>query len=191
MRHLLLLALFTLPVFGIDWGLDNAHSSIRFKIKHMMISNVTGEFKKYDIEVKTDEKGVVKTVESTIDVDSIDTKNENRDNHLKAPDFFDATKHPKITFKSKTVKLNGEDITITGPLTMHGVTKDVTFKGTLSKVIKDPKGTEKRGLSVTTTIDRKAFGITWNKVMDGGGIALGEKVDVEVDAELEGKAAKI
>ena len=152
-----------------------------------MVSNVSGTLGGFKGTCTTDDKDEARLVgcDMTIDANTINTNNEKRDAHLKNPDFFDTAKHPTITFKSKKAIKKGSHWELTGDLTMHGVTKEVTFKNVeLTKSLKDLGGVIRRGLSATATINRKDFGITWNKAMDSGGVALGETVDVNVEAEM-------
>lgn len=185
MRVALLLLFIAVAANAAEWTMDGAHSETKFKIRHLMISNVTGAFKDFTAKLTTDDKDKPTLLEGTIQTKSIDTANAKRDEHLKSPDFFDTEKFPTITFKSK--KFSGtKNVKVTGELTMHGVTKEVTLNGELTPAIKDPMGNPKRGFSGTTKINRKDFGLTWNKAMDGGGVVLGETVDVDVSFEFAG-----
>jgi polyisoprenoid-binding protein YceI len=168
------------------WEIDPAHSSVGFSIRHMMVSNVRGTFGKFSGMAKANEKDLTEsTVEATIDVASIDTGNAKRDDHLRSPDFFDVAKYPTITFKSRKVTPAGDKKwKVTGDLTMHGVTKEVTLdvEGPTAEV-KDPQGKVRAGATVTTKLNRSDFGITWSKTLDGGGLVLGEEVGVTIDVE--------
>ncbi|MBI4405776.1 MAG: YceI family protein [Deltaproteobacteria bacterium] len=180
------LLLFLTPfAFSADWTFDAAHSAAHFRVRHMMVSHVSGTISGFKGTVSGDEKEPAKTkVNVTLDVATINTDNTKRDDHLKSAEFFDAAKYPTISFKSKKMIKSGEKWTVVGDLTMHGVTKEITLKDVeLSPVVKDPWGHQRRGLTARTSLNRKDFGITWNKTMDGGGLLIGETVDITIDAE--------
>ena len=167
------------------WNIDASHTRTGFSVKHLVISDVKGEFAKTAGKAQIDDADLSKsTVEVTIEAASIDTRDEKRDGHLKSADFFDVAKFPTITFKSTKVEA-GKDgaLTVTGDLTMHGVTKPVTLEGSITKSITDPWGLTRRGASFTGKLDRKAFGITWGKVTDVGAV-VGDEVKLDIQAEL-------
>ena len=168
------------------WELDPAHSTVGFAIRHMMISTVRGQFRTFTGKATGDPKAPDNAqVEATIDAASIDTANEKRDGHLKSPDFFDVAKFPTITFKSKKIVGAGPGkAKVTGELTLHGVTKEIVLdvEGP-TDVIKDPMGNTRAGAHATTKINRKDFGIVYNKTLDGGGVMVGDDVDVTIDVE--------
>jgi len=168
------------------WAIDSAHSDAHFSIKHLMVSNVQGDFGKIKGEANYDGEHFNKaSVEATIPVADISTREAKRDEHLKSPDFFDVAKYPNMTFKSKEISIKGDQFQMKGDLTLHGVTKEVTLTGKLpDKPIKDPFGKTRIGASATTTLNRKDFGISWNKNLDSGGVMLGEDVSVTIDVEL-------
>lgn len=171
--------------FAAEWEIDSAHSAAHFKVKHLLVSKVHGQFGDVKGKLTIDDKDSSKlTAEATIGVASVDTQDAKRDEHLKGADFFDVTKFPTMTFKSTKVTKNGKKLKLIGDLTMHGVTKAVTLDAEVAAPVKDFAGNPRRGLSATTTINRKDFGITWNKVLDGGAIAVGDEVNVEIDLEL-------
>ncbi len=173
------------------WDIDPGHSGAHFSVRHMMVSNVRGDFGKVTGTVVYDAKDPKKsTVEATIDVNSINTREEKRDAHLKSPDFFDVAKFPAITFKSKKVEPAGKGkLAVTGDLTIHGVTKEVKLDVTgPAAEAKDPWGNTKSGAEATTKINRKDFGLAWNKALETGGIAVGEEVSITLDIELTKKA---
>lgn len=179
-----------LPTLGqaSTWEIDSAHSSAQFAIRHLMVSTVRGDFRKVSGTVTLDEKDLAKsTVDATIDVASINTGIEKRDDHLKSPDFFDVAKYPTMTFKSKKVQKAGGDgkYKITGDLTLHGATKEVVldFEGNLTP-IKDPMGKSKIGGTATTKLNRKDFGLTWNKALETGGVVVGDEVTITIDLEM-------
>jgi len=167
------------------WQVDPAHSTVGFSIRHMMISNVRGQFKTFTATATGDPlKPTEASVKATIDVASIDTGNEKRDAHLKNPDFFDAAKYPTITFESTKIERAGDTgLKVTGNLTLHGVTKEVVLDVEGPVTVKDPQGVLKAGAHATTKIDRQDFGITWSKALDGGGVMLGDEVTITIDVE--------
>jgi polyisoprenoid-binding protein YceI len=176
-----------LPSYADAYKIDPAHSSANFSVKHLMISNVSGQFSKVNGTVEYDPKNPkAAKVEATIDVSTVDTHEPKRDDHLKSPEFFDTAKFPTMTFKStKVLSAAKGHLKLAGDLTIHGVTKEVTLNvDGPSDSIKDPKGKERRGASATTTIDRKEFGLTWNKAMDNGGVMIGEQIPITIDVEM-------
>jgi len=167
------------------WNIDSSHSRTGFSVKHLVISDVKGEFAKTAGKAQIDDADLSRSsVEVTIEVGSVDTRDEKRDNHLKSADFFDAAKFPAITFKSTKV-VAGKDgaLTIDGNLTMHGVTKPVTLEGSITKAITDPWGLTRRGASFTGKLDRKEWGVSWSKVTDVGAV-VGDEVKLDIQAEL-------
>ncbi len=190
--RLLLLSsvLFLNNAYAADYEIDSTHANASFSIRHLMVSNVKGDFANIAGKISYDEKSPEKSlVEATVEINTIDTKNQKRDEHLKGGDFFDAAKFPLMTFKSKKVEKAGEGkLKAIGDLTIRGVTKEVALdiEGP-SAEIKDPWGNVKRGASATTTINRKDFGLTWNKALETGGVAVGEEVKVVIDLEMTKK----
>jgi len=168
-----------------NWNIDASHSQVGFAVKHLVISNVRGEFGAYQGKLVLDESDVTKsTVEATIDVSSISTKVADRDAHLKSADFFDVAKYPSITFKStKVAKAGKDELKVTGDLTLHGVTKPVVLDVSTSPEVKGMFGETRRGFAATTTIDRKDYGLTWNKLVEAGP-AVGDQVRIVLDLEL-------
>ena len=168
------------------WEIDPAHTSVQFSIRHMMVSNVRGEFRKVSGTVHADDKDLTNSVvEAKIDAASIDTREPKRDEHLRSPDFFDAAQYPTITFKSKRIAKTSEgQYAVTGDLTMHGVTQEVTLDVVgPTPPIKDPRGGLRAGATATTKLSRKDFGITWSKLLEGGGMVVGDEVSVTIDVE--------
>ena len=163
---------------------DKAHSSADFKIRHLM-SNVTGRFGDFDATIEIDRGNpAASTVEFTIDAASINTANDNRDKHLRSADFFDVEQYPTIAFKSTKIEPAGKDrYNVTGNLTMRGVTKVVTLPVAFLGFGKDPWGNERAGFEIETTLDRKDYGITWNKALDAGGYLLADDVKVTINLE--------
>jgi polyisoprenoid-binding protein YceI len=175
------------PTSLITWKLDPAHSAAEFKVKHMMISHVKGSLTGLSGILKEDPSDPDRfTVEASIDVATLSTGDAQRDGHLKSADFFEVEKYPTMAFKSTAVKRIAEgEHTVTGDLTMHGVTKPVTFtvEGP-SAPGNDPWGNTRIGLSATTKLNRKDFGLTWNSTLETGGLLVGEDITINVDAEF-------
>ena len=191
-RPIFLIALtlfFTFPALSqaATWQVDPDHSSFQFKVRHLTVSNVKGDFTKVKGAVTMDDKDVSNlNVELTIDAASVNTGHAKRDEHLKASDFFDVAKYPTITFVSKKVIKDGPDrLKVIGDLTIHGVTREVTVnvEGPTQEV-KDPGGNLRRGATGTAKINRKDFGLTWNRALETGGVVVGEDVDISVEIEL-------
>jgi polyisoprenoid-binding protein YceI len=182
-----------LPAAGsaATWEADVGHSTVQFAVRHLMISTVRGEFHTFAVRATGDPANPAgATVEATIDAKTIDTRHEKRDAHLRNADFLDVEKFPTITFKSTKIEKAGEGkAKVTGDLTLHGVTKPVVLdvEGPTA-VIKDPWGNTKVGARATARINRKDFGIDWNKAMDGGGILVGEEIDITIDVEAQKKS---
>jgi polyisoprenoid-binding protein YceI len=169
------------------WEIDSAHSGAHFSVRHLMIATVRGEFRKVAGTINMDEKDISKSsVEAVIDATTIDTREERRDNHLKSADFFDVAKFPTITFKSRSVTRQGEGkFKVAGDLTLHGVSKPVILdvEG-LTNQIKDQRGNIKTGALATTKINRSDFGLTWNRAVETGGVAVSDEVGITIDLEL-------
>jgi len=175
------------------WTVDPAHSSVAFAVKHMMVSNVRGEFRSFAGKVTTlGTKPETAQVEVTIEAASLDTRNADRDKHLRSADFLHVEKYPTIAFRSKKVEVLGPGkAKVVGELTLHGVTKEVVLdvEGP-TPVVKDPWGNLRVGAHATTVIDRKEFGITWSKVLDTGEVVVGDQVTITLDVELVTKPEK-
>lgn len=170
-----------------EWTVDPNHSAASFAVKHLMVSTVHGSFNAMKGTVEYDPANVgASKANLTIEVSSLDTRNERRDNHLKSPDFFDLQKFPTITFVSKKVIPASEGkFKLVGDMTMHGVTKEVTFDvAGPEKPIKDQKGALHSGAIATTKIDRKDFGLVWNRAIEGGGVTVSDEVALTVEVEL-------
>lgn len=169
------------------WNIDPDHSNVGFKIRHLMVSNVKGSFDKYSGTVELNEKDITKSkVDVSIQTASINTNVELRDGHLKSADFFDVAKFPTMTFTSKKVVKAGKDkLKVTGDLTLHGITKEVVLKvDGPSKEIKDLYGNIRKGATATATINRKDFGLNWNKALETGGVVVGEEVSITIEIEM-------
>jgi polyisoprenoid-binding protein YceI len=186
---LALSSLFLSPALALagTWDIDPAHSTVEFSVRHMMVTTVKGQFQKVKGTVELDEKDPNKsTVEVSIETASIDTREAKRDAHLKSPDFFDAAKFPALTFKSTKIEKAGKGkFKLTGDLSMHGITKSVVLavEGP-SASIKDPYGRTVRGVMATGKLDRKDWGMTWNKALDSGGFVVSDEVKLDINAEL-------
>jgi polyisoprenoid-binding protein YceI len=169
-----------------EYIIDPDHSQVIFKVKHMGISTVTGRFDEFEGTYAFDEEDLSKSnVETVIRTASINTNKTKRDDHLKSPDFLDVEKNPTIIFKSKEIRnADGEDFEIVGDLTINGVTKEVVLDAEYGGSAKDPWGKERSAFTAETTIDRKDYGITWNKTLDAGGVVVGD--DVKIVLEVEG-----
>jgi polyisoprenoid-binding protein YceI len=173
------------PAHAADvYTIDKGHSEVSFQVRHL-VTNVRGRFNDFAGTVNLDPANLANsTVEFTIQATSIDTGVADRDNHLRNPDFFDVAKFPTITFKSKSIKATGKDqYAVTGTFTMHGVTKEITLPVTFLGTAKDPWGGTRAGFETNTTIDRKEYGIVWNKALDAGGTILSDDVKVAVNLE--------
>jgi polyisoprenoid-binding protein YceI len=178
-----------LPALAVasTWNIDPDHSNVGFKVRHLMVSNVKGSFEKHSGVIDINDKDISKSkVEVTIDTSSINTNVQKRDEHLRSADFFDVAKHPTMTFVSKKVAKAGKDkLKVTGDLTLHGVTKEVVLDvDSISKESKDPWGNMRRGTTATTKINRKDFGLVWNKALETGGVAVGEEVLITLEIEM-------
>ncbi len=172
------------------WEIDPSHSQVVFSLKHMMFSTIRGRFNVLSGHLHIDEQNPQNSwVEAQVDTASIDTRDERRDGHLSSPDFFDAQQYPVISFKSTKVEhTGGNEYNVTGDLTMHGVTKPVTFKAEYGGQGKHPFGGHTvAGLSAKATINRKDWGLSWNQALESGGVLVGEDVKIEIDLEAAHK----
>lgn len=172
---------------GAEWKIDSAHAAAQFAVKHLMISTVRGEFKGVTGTVNWDAQDVSKSVvEVTIDVTTVNTGEAKRDAHLKSPDFFDAAKFPTMSFKSTKIETGAPGkLRVTGDLTIRGVTRPVVLEVEgPTPAIKDPWGNERVALNATGKVNRQDFGVKWNQTMDGGGVVVGDEVNIIIDAEL-------
>jgi polyisoprenoid-binding protein YceI len=181
-----------IPTFSAasNWQIDPDHSSIQFKIRHLTVSNVKGDFGKAKGVVTLDDKDITQLkVELIIDASSVNTNHAKRDEHLRGPDFFDVSKYPTLTFVSKKViKTDANRLKVVGDLTIRGVAREITVdvEGPTPEV-KDPGGNFRRGATGTARINRKDFGMTWNRTLDTGGLVVGDEVDIYVEVELLNK----
>lgn len=169
------------------WVLDPTHSEVQFKVKHLMITTVTGYFREYNVEVETEGEDFTKAskILFTADVDSISTNNEQRDTHLKSEDFFDAANHEQIRFEGKNFeKASGDDYKLHGDLTIRGITKPVTVNVEFGGIVVDPYGQTKAGFTVTGKINRKDYGLTWDAVTEAGSVVVSDEIRLNSDIQL-------
>jgi len=169
------------------WQIDPQHASAQFAVKHLMISTVRGEFHGVNGTINWDDRDVTKsTIDVTIDATTVDTREPQRNEHLKSPDFFDVAKYPTITFISKKIDLAGTDhLKITGDLTIHGITKEVVLDvdGPTAPV-KDPWGNTRAAVNASAKVNRQDFAVKWNANMDNGGVVVGDEVKINIDLEM-------
>lgn len=170
----------------ITWKIDPAHSEILFKVKHLMITTVTGHFKKFDLEVETEGNDFTKAskIYFTADIDSISTNNEQRDAHLRSADFFDAATHSQLKFEGKKFSGSGDEYVLEGDLTIRGTTKPVNLKVEFGGIVTDPYGQTKAGFTVDGKISRKEFGLVWNAVTEAGQVVVSDEVKVHSEIQL-------
>jgi polyisoprenoid-binding protein YceI len=168
------------------YAIDKAHSAVSFRVRHLGISNVTGYFRQYDASIELDGNDLrtFKT-SASIDVASIDTENGMRDNHLKSPDFFEVEKYPKLTFTSKSIQnINGNNFQIVGDLTIKATTKEVVLNAEYLGTTR-MRDTEKVGFSASTTVNRKEFGLMWDRITEAGGIVVSDEVRINLEIEAD------
>lgn len=174
----------TSPLTTGTWNLDASHSEIGFSVRHAGVSKVRGSFQEFDATLTVGQTLAESSVEATVKIDSVNTKDANRDGHLKSGDFFNAEEFPTMTFKSTEVKGDDEEFVLVGELTLRGVTKQVEFKAELGGQVVDAFGATRAGFFASTTISRKEFGITWNAALEAGGVLVSDKVKIEIDASF-------
>ncbi len=171
------------------WVLDPTHSEVQFKVKHLVISTVSGFFKSFEGSLTTDNDNFENAeIDFSLDVNSIDTNQEQRDGHLKSPEFFDAEKYPKISFKSTSFTKNGDDYKLQGNLTIKDITKPVTLDVELGGSATDFYGNTKAGFEITGKINRKEFGLTWDGVTEAGAIVVGEDIKLHINVQFAKQA---
>ncbi|ADQ17853.1 YceI family protein [Leadbetterella byssophila DSM 17132] len=169
------------------WKIDPSHSEIQFKIKHLMISTVTGEFTDFDSTLECASEGEDFNggkVNFTAKIDSINTKNEQRDGHLKSADFFDAEKYPEISFTSSSLDLSGGEVVLKGDLTIKGTTKPITLTGDFGGVVVDGYGQTKAGFEVAGKLNRQDYGLTWSAVTEAGGVVVSDDVKLLLNVQF-------
>ncbi|MEO7174645.1 MAG: YceI family protein [Saprospiraceae bacterium] len=173
-----------------NWDLDASHSNVRFSVDHMVVSEMDGNFKKFNGQISTSKVDLTDAkIDFSIDVNSINTDNEMRDKHLKGDDFFNAEKYPNMTFKSASFKkLSGNKYVLEGDLTIRDVTKRVKFDVTYGGTMKDPYGNTKAGFKAKTTINRKNFNLQWSATTEAGGLVVGDDVEINLNLEFAQKS---
>lgn len=173
------------------YEVDKVHSSINFSVMHLMVSKVTGAFNDYDARINFDPNNLAgSSIAATVKAASIDTRSADRDKHLKSADFFDAEKFPEITFKVSAITGSGGQYLLTGDLSIHGVTKNVAIPATILGPVKSPYGFDALGITGQFKLNRKDYGIAWNKALDSGGVMVGDDVEVAISIEAHSPAAK-
>ena len=173
------------------WEIDSSHSGIHFSVRHMVVAKVRGQFARWSGTILAEDGDLARaTANVIIDASSIDTGVADRDAHLKSPDFFDVTTYPELTFKSTGVeKQSAETLRVTGELTIRGVTREVVLEVEYAGRTKDPWGNERAGFTAKTAVDRKDFGLTWNQVLEAGGVMVGDRVTIELEVEAVKQSA--
>jgi polyisoprenoid-binding protein YceI len=165
------------------WDLDVAHSHVGFTVRHLMVSKVRGSFKDFSAEIVTADDPAASSVSATVQMASIATGDDGRDQHLRTNDFFDIENHPTMTFRSTAITGAGSDFEVTGDLTIKGITKSVTFDLEVGGLQQDPWGNTKAGFTMTGSINRKEFDMEYNAILESGGVMVGDKVTIEIDVE--------
>lgn len=166
------------------WTVDPTHTTVGFVARHMMVSKVRGSFAAFTADITIADDPLASTLSAEVQMDSIDTGNEDRDNHLRTNDFFDIANHPTMTLRSTGFSVDGDDYVMDADLTIRGVTRPVRFELEFDGIGQDPWGGTRAGFSARTTINRKDFGIEWNTALETGGVLVGEKVQIELDVQL-------
>jgi polyisoprenoid-binding protein YceI len=174
----------TKPDVRTTWKIDNTHSHVEFAVKHLMISTVKGRFADIQGTVVGPDDLSDASIDVAIGAATIDTRQEQRDAHLRSADFFDVERFPTITFKSRRTEVQPDGVRVIGDLTIHGVTKEIALSVTPEGRGRDPWGGVRAGFSAKTTIDRRDFGLTWNQVLETGGLAVGTEIKISIDVEL-------
>jgi polyisoprenoid-binding protein YceI len=165
------------------WDIDPVHSEVSFSVRHMMVSKVRGRFGSFQGQITTGEDHLASSVSATVDLASVDTNDETRDNHLRSPDFLDVENHKTLSFTSTSVKPKGRGYVVEGDLSLHGVTRPVTLDLEPNGFGPDPFGGTRAGFSATTEINRKDYGITFNMPLEGGGVVVGDKIQITLEVE--------
>jgi len=165
------------------WKIDAVHSDVSFSVRHMMVSKVRGNFTDFTATIVTAEVPTDSSVTASINLGSIDTRNEARDNHIRSADFFDVAEHPAMTYRSTSLVANGDNWTLEGELSLHGVTRSVPLNLELNGFTADPYGGQRAGFSATAAINRRDFGIDISLPMDGGGVVVGDKITITLEIE--------
>lgn len=168
----------------MSWNLDLNHSSVDFSVRHLGFSTVRGRFGSFELDVTTDEAGVPTYIRSNIDASTITTGSPDRDAHLRSADFFDVEHHPYITFESTSITRDGEDLEIVGNLTMRGSTHPVTFEAEVTGPVSDPWGNPRLATEAKGKINRAKWGLTWNQILEAGGLMVSEDVKFSINAQV-------
>lgn len=172
------------PLLAVDYQVDQAHTNVGFRVAHMVIAKTTGSFNDFDASFHFDPEDMSKfSLMATIQADSIDTANGQRDNHLRSPDFLDVASHPTITFRSTGLSMMDDGYVVTGDLTIRGVTKEIELPVTITGPV-EFRGNMVIGVSGRATIDRHDFGVSWSRSLDNGGLVVANEVEIEIDAEF-------
>lgn len=176
-----------------NWNIDGTHSSIGFTVRHMVFSKVRGRFATYTANLALDEADLTRsTIEVSIDAASIDTGTDQRDGHLRSPDFFDVEKYPQLRFRSTRIeKVDDESYRMIGELTIRDVTREVVLDVEATGKGKDPWGNERLGFVAKTSFNRKDYGLNWNQLLEAGGVLVGDKIDIELDIQAVKAAASV
>jgi polyisoprenoid-binding protein YceI len=178
---------------AIQWKIDPAHSEIQFKVKHLMITTITGYFKQFDLNVETETEDftTAKKIEFTADINSIDTNNQQRDTHLKSADFFNAEEHAQLRFVGTKYEEKGDEAKLHGELTVRGITKPLTVNVEFGGTVVDPYGQTKAGFAVSGKISRKEFGLTWNAVTEAGSVVVSDEIKIHAGVQLVKQAETV
>ncbi|MEO6069745.1 MAG: YceI family protein [Chitinophagaceae bacterium] len=171
---------------SVKWKIDPAHSEIQFKVKHLMITTVTGYFRTFDLEVETENEdfNTASVIDFTADIDSIDTNNQQRDTHLKSADFFAAEEHTQLKFKGTKYEAKGDNAALHGELTIRGVTKPIILQVAFGGMVVDPYGQTKAGFTIEGKISRKAFGLVWSAVTEAGQVVVSDEIRLLAEIQL-------
>jgi polyisoprenoid-binding protein YceI len=172
-----------------QWNIDAAHSNLQFSVRHMVISKVRGAFKTFNGTLELDESGNLGSVSVAVDASSIDTSEPKRDGHLRSSDFLDVATYPTLAFDSRSIERRGDCYQVQGDLTLHGVTRPVTLEVDFQGEGKDPWGGQRAAFSARASLNREDFGLTWNQVLEAGGVLVGTKIDIEIEVQAV-KAAR-
>ena len=172
-----------LPATG-TYGIDASHSHVGFKVRHLVVGKTRGRFAEVDATLTIAEDPLASSVEVSVPLASVDTRDAGRDEHLRGADFFDVEQHPVMTFRSTGVRPQGDEYLLDGELTVRGVTKPITLELTFDGTARDPWGGERAAFTAKGSVDREAFGLTWNQALETGGVLVGKKVDLEIEAEF-------
>jgi polyisoprenoid-binding protein YceI len=174
----------TVPATG-TYSIDPSHSQVGFKVRHLVVSKVRGSFGEFDATLNIADEPLASSVEVTVQLASIDTRDAGRDGHLRSADFFDVENHPTMTYRSTAVREVGDGrFEVDGELSVLGVTKPLTLQATYEGTATDPWGNTKVGFSATGKVNREDFGITWNQALESGGVLVGKEIELEIDAEF-------